>query len=390
LYFCEEIRAGTTYFKKMCSTRKYSQLNIKTKKDMNTKKWYYSILMLCCLTSVLAQETTGLRNFPAQISIVYPVGTHGRQSSQHTYSFSLNLFTGRVGGVNGLEFSGLYGQVDGNVRGIQVAGLGNVVGNRMTGIQMSGFANVVGDNVRGIQVSGFTNVVGDEMKGIQMSGFANVVGDYVRGIQIGGFANVVGEGMNGVQIAGVFNRTKTLNGLQIGLISITDIIESGASLSLVNIVRRDAYKEWKVSFSDYANIALSYKMGTQKLYTIYTVGTNFIKDDLGIVGLGFGNRTSIIGSRFDFQPELVSYNYFPTNFKNIQNTFATHLKLGFVYNINEKYGLLLAPSVYVMNAKKHNDSDFYNISPIGAFYTNESGNRRTTIGAGVSLGLSIR
>jgi hypothetical protein len=379
--------------------RKYNQLNIKTKKDMNKKKWYYSILMLCCLISVSAQETTGLRNFPAQISIVYPVGTHGRQSSQHTYNFSLNLFAGRVGSVNGLEFSGLFGVVENNVRGMQVAGLGNVTGD-VRGIQIAGFANATGNasaiqvagfanatgNVNGIQIAGFANATGSA-SAIQVAGLANATGD-VRGIQIAGLANAAGNA-NGIQIAGILNRTETLNGLQIGLISITDIIESGASLSLVNIVRRDAYKEWNVSFSDYANIALSYKMGTQKLYTIYTVGTNFIKDDLGVVGLGFGNRTSIIGSRFDFQPELVSYNYFPTNFKNIQNTFATHLKLGFAYNINEKYGLSLAPSVYVMNAKKRNDSDFYNISPIGAFYTNENGNKRTTIGAGIGIGLRI-
>jgi len=462
---------------------------------MNRKKWYYSISMLCCLASVSAQETNDLKKFPAQISIVYPVGTHGRQSVNHTYNLSLNLLTGKVGGVKGLEVSGLYGRVENNVLGIQIAGLGsvaggkakglqasglvnvvgdemkgiqvsgitnvvgdgmkgvqvsgfaNVIGDEMKGIQMTGFANVIGDNMKGIQVSGFANVVGDEMKGIQTSGFANVIGDDMKGIQVSGFANVVGDNMrgiqvsgfanvvgdymkglqiagicnavesvngiqiagiynrglkkdgerqlvsvvNGVQIAGIYNRTHTLRGLQIGLVSVTDTIEKGFSLSLVNIVKRGFYREWELSFSDYANVALSYKMGMQNFYTIYTAGVNFIEDNLWIVGAGFGNRTPI-GNRFDFQPELVFYNYYPTNFKNIQNTFATRLKFGFVYRLNERYGLSLAPSVYVMTAQKDSDpnSKFYKVSPVSALYTNKSGNRQTTIGVGISLGLNIK
>ena len=389
---------------------------------MDRKKWYYSILMLCCLTSVSAQETNGFKNFPAQISIVYPIGTHGRQSINYTYNLSLNLLTGKVKGVKGLEISGLYGRVENNVLGIQIAGLGgvvggdvkgiqvsglanvvggeiqgiqvsgitNVVGDRMKGIQVSPFANVIGDEMKGIQVSAFTNVVGDGMQGIQVSGFANVIGDEMQGIQVSGFANVVGEEMKGVQI-GLFNRVRTSKGLQIGLVSINDTVDYGVSLSLINIVKKGAYREWELSFSDYANVALSYKMGTQKFYTLYTAGVNFIEDNLWVFGIGFGNRTPI-GNRFDFQPELVFSNYFPTDFKNIQNTGASRLKLGFVYNINEKFGLSLAPSVYVLNGEKSNklNSEFYKISPFGTFYTHKRDNSRTTIGVGISVGLSMK
>ena len=390
---------------------------------MSIKKWCFSIAMFCCLAGVSAQETSNLRNFPAQISIWHPVGTHGQQSRQHTYNLSLNLLYGRVGGVNGLEISGLASVVEGRVRGIQLAGLVNVVGDNVRGIQMSGFtnitgdtarglqatvfANIVGDEMRGIQMSGFTNVVGDNLRGIQAAGFANVVGDEMIGLQMGGFANVVGDNARGIQVAGganrvgnemiglqigIHNRTNTLRGLQIGLISINDTIASGASLSLVNIVRQGFYREWQLSFSDYANIALSYKMGTQRFYTLYTIGANFIEDNLWLAGIGFGNRTPI-SNRIDFQPELVFYNYFPINFRNIQHTFTTRLRFGFVYSINEKLGLSLAPSVYVKNARRNSnnpDAAFYNISPFSPFYTNERGSRLRAIGAGVSLGLSFR
>jgi hypothetical protein len=452
---------------------------------MNIKKWFYPIAMLCCLASVSAQETNDLKNFPTQISIVHPVGTHGRQSINHVYNLSLNLLTGKVGGVKGVGVSGLYERVESSVSGIQTSGLANLVGgqvkgiqtsgivnivngrtigiqtagvanlvnngmkgiqtsgvvsianvgmkgiqtsgiinmvnNQMSGIQLSGIVNTVNGETKGIQASGLANITNGEMKGIQVSGFnlvnggmkglhvsgiANLVNGGMKGIQVSGIANLVSDEMKGIQIAGIgngfsnmtglqiggiYNRVNTLRGLQVGLVSVNDTIAKGISLSLVNIVKRGFYKEWEFSFSDYANVALSYKMGMQKFYTIYTAGVNFIEDNLWIVGLGFGNRTPI-GNRFDFQPELISFNYFPTNFKDIQNTFATRLKFGLVYRLNEKYSLSLAPSVYVMTAQKDNNpnSEFYKISPLGALYTNESDNKQTTIGVGISIGLSIR
>jgi hypothetical protein len=356
---------------------------------MRKVKWCGLVVIICCLTSVTAQQTSEFNNVPAQVSIVYPVGTNGRESLNNKYNFSFNFLTGKIGELSGLEISGIYGQVKGDVSGVQVAGTGNVAGGRVSGIQVSGLANIVGDGMKGIQVSGLTNIIGDEMKGSQVSGLVNIVGDGMKGIQVSGFANVVGDEMKGVQI-GLYNRVHTSKGLQIGLVSVNDTIESGVSLSLINIVKKGAYKEWELSFSDYANVALSYKMGVQKFYTIYTAGTNFIEDNLWTLGIGFGNRTRI-NERFDFQPELIYSNYFPTNFKKIQNTFATRLKLGFIFNINEKFGLSLAPSVYVLNAEKRSnpDSEFYKISPIGALYTNNKNNKQTTIGVGISLGLNI-
>jgi len=162
-------------------------------------------------------------------------------------------------------------------------------------------------------------------------------------------------------------------------------------LSLINIVKKGGYKEWELSFADYDNVALSFKMCSQKLYTIYTVGVNFLEDDLWVVGIGFGNRTPI-SAKFDFQPECVFNHYFPINFKKIQDTYATCLKLGFVYRINEKFGLSLAPGINVLNADKHknSDSDFYKTSFFGSLYTNNSDNRQTKIGVGISVGLSMK
>ena len=442
---------------------------------MDSKKWISMLMLVCSLKNVSAQETSegnSVKNFPAQVSIFHhplsdnkepkvAIGTHGRKSVNYSYNLSLNLLTGKTGGLNGLGISGLFGHVKGSAHGIQIAGLANlsekemiglqisglanvagekmnglqfgslvnVAGDGMSGLQIGGLVNVAGEEVKGLQIGGFVNVAGEEMTGLQTAGFVNVATEGMHGLQMGGVANVAVEGMNGLQIggvanaavekmngiqivgginvakdargmqiagisnrginkkepiktmkglqiagifnsadhasglqiAGIYNRAGTLRGINIGMVSITDTIEKGVSLSLVNIVRKGFYTELDLSFSDYATVAFSYKMGMQRFYTIYTVGAAFIEDKLWVAGMGFGNRTPI-GKRLDFQPELVVYNYFPIDFKNIKNTSDTRLKLGFVYRINEKLGLSLAPSIYLMNAK---------------------------IGAGISLGLSF-
>jgi len=193
--------------------------------------------------------------------------------------------------------------------------------------------------------------------------------------------------MEGLQVAGIYNRSQTLRGLQIGLVSINDTIESGGSLSLVNIVRRGFYRSWEISVADYSNLALIYRMGTRTLYTIYTVGANFMEDNLWNVGIGFGHRRAI-NANLDFRPEIVTYSYYTMDFRNIQPTFSNHLKFGFVYNASENFGISLAPSVFQLSSRRCNsDADFYRVSPIALFHTRERNNWQTAFGVGISLGV---
>ena len=506
---------------------------------MKRKNIFLLIATLCLAANISAQQTDTLKNVPGQVSIVYPLGTNGRQSYNNSYNFSLNLLTGKIGGLSGLEISGLYSQVKKDVSGVQIAGLGNIVGGRMSGLQISGLAGIIGDGMSGLQVSGLASIVGDGMSGLQVSGLASIIGDGMSGLQVAGFASIVGDGMKGMQVAGItsiagdnivglqvsgiasivgdgikgllvaglqvsgitsiagdniaglqvsglasitsdrmsglqvsglssitgdrmkglqvsgiasivgdrmkglqvsgiasiagdrmkglqvsgiasivgnrmkglqvsgiasiagnrmngvqiglYNKTRTSNGLQIGLVSVNDTLAQGISLSLINIVKKGAFREWELSFADYDNVALTFKMGTQKFYTLYSAGINVFTDNLWNFGIGFGNRTPM-SKKFDFQPELIYSNYFPINFKNIQNISVSRLKLGFVYNISEKFGMSLAPSVYFCNMDKNkkSDSQFKKFSPFSALSTHKNGNEQTTIGLGISLGLSIK
>ena len=358
---------------------------------MNRKKSFVILVsLLCCLTEISAQETNEKnvsdrpsvyvpinikkyeqepQKFPIHLCSIYPWGIHGQQSKNHIYNISLSLIVGKVRGMNGLQISGLYSQAPDGFNGIQIAGLGGNSAGRLKGVQIGGVTNYT-VRMRGIQISGLANAGADNAAGIQISGIVNAAGS-INGVQIGGIGSAaqnmngiqiggvstIAQNMNGLQISGTYNRIDTLKGVSISIASFADTIAKGFSLSLVNIVKQGYYKEWELSFSDYANVAISYRMGTPKFYTVYTTGARFIEDKYWITGVGFGNRTPV-GKRFALQPELVYSLIFPTDFKNIQNVNETRFKLGLVYRVNEKISVALAPSVYLMYENKQRTTGF--------------------------------
>ena len=392
-----------------------------------------AILAAHTFSGISAQETNQatdeepLTTMPIQFTVAYPLTSMGEKTKDYRFHFSANLFSGMVGAVKGVEFGCILNYVVRDMTGAQFAGIGNrtrevngaqfaVIFNvsstvkgaqyggitnitkDVSGIQYGGIANI-SESVHGVQFGGIANLSETVDYGIQFGGIANVSRN-VNGIQFGGIANVsenvvgmqfagignVSKKIDGIQFGGIFNRTETLRGLQFaGIVNITDTIENGASIALINIVKKGFYHAWEFSFADYLNAGVSFKMGTRKLYTIFTAGTNFMEDKLWVFGIGFGNRTTL-SQRFDFQPEIVGYQYYP--FKNLENTSVTHLKIGFICKLNDRLGITIAPSVYhYYAAHMSKNDDYYKVSPFSPFYKNENKNRLHSIGAGISVGL---
>ncbi len=76
-----------------------------------------------------------------------PYSTNGRDNENIINDVSLNLFTGRSGGVNAFEAGGFLNIDKYFVKGVQLAGFGNIVGDNVSGIQLAGFGNIVGDDM---------------------------------------------------------------------------------------------------------------------------------------------------------------------------------------------------------------------------------------------------
>ncbi|MEI6089946.1 MAG: hypothetical protein WCR42_05815 [bacterium] len=402
-------------------------------------KYTILIVFITLLFSVnLHAQSDTLKRFPGQISFVYPIGTSGAESANYEFGFSINALVGVTGGIRGMECAGIMNTVKNNVLGIQCAGIMNTVNGNFTGYQGAGIMNVVNKDFIGVQEAGIINVTNKSFRGIQNAGIVNVVKNEFIGIQTTGVANIADKGFfgvqassvaniskgeskyvqaagivnvndgrfdgvqaagivnvvkgecNGVQAAGIVNIAHKLNGVQIGLINICDTLESGIPIGLINIVGEGGFHEWELSVADYANTRLTYKSGVKDFYTLYTIGVNYMEDKLFITGIGCGHIFEL-SPKFYIQPELMALSYNSDYTDRHDFSGSTHLKIGLTYNINKRFGISLAPSIYAnVSDRDYPLDDVYKISPFKPFKTYTDDHVRVDIGAGLSFAILFR
>jgi hypothetical protein len=257
---------------------------------------------------------------PVRIAIVPGLSSQGNNDINTISNFSLNVWGGQTGGVNGVELgslfnidkmnmqyvqaAGLFNMTGGYAKGVQLAGLFNAVQGQATGVQYGGLTNYVGQDLIGAQGAGLHNHTAGNLKGIQSSGISNYAGGHVKGIQMAGITNVARGKMTGVQASGILNYTRHLKGLQIGLINIADTSE-GFSLGLINIVKK-GYHKVTLSANEVLNATLAVKTGNTKLYNILLAGVNASENDkVFSYGVGIGHERKL-GNRFTVNPELTT------------------------------------------------------------------------------------
>lgn len=329
-------------------------------------------------------DTAVIKKFPGQISFFYPLGSSGKSSRNTAYHLSVNILTGVTGAVNGAEFGGIANINKGNMKGAQFAGINNISLGTVAGAQFAGIANISKKEAVAAQFAGIANIAGRHFAGAQFGGIANLAGGEADGLQVAGILNDVKGVLKGVQI-GLINKAGRSRGLQLGLINCTDTVESGFSFGLINLPRHGFYDEVELSFSDYANTALSYKFGSKRFYTIVTAGTNYVKDHLLFFGAGFGHIIAV-SPKFWLQPEILSLNYFPDNFKNTQYNSTNRIELGLRYNFSNSMAISLAPSIYT-NVLSNIQGSPYQVSFIRPVSVITGKVENVELGFGFSIGL---
>jgi hypothetical protein len=371
---------------------------------MKTKKGFVLIASFF-ISGLLYCQETAFKHFPFQVSFVYPIGIHGTQSVDFTYDFSLNMLAGITGSIDGFEIGGLLNINRGNMSGCQIGGIGNITNGNADGLQMGGIFSLA-DRFEGIQINGIFSKC-TELEGLQINGIFSKCTDS-KGLQISGIlnsstsakssiagiANLNTGNQQGIQMAGIYNQAKELKGVQIGLINMADTISKGIPIGLINLIKKGYYDEWTFSVADYLNLAISYKLGVKHFYTIYTLGMNLIKDQLWVVGLGFGHLHEV-NPKFSIQPEIVCYNYYPMNFvRKIRDTWISHFKLGFVRNLNQNLAFSIAPSMYLSLKSNRGiyDNYGYEQSPVNELFDVDRpyNNNRLGFGFGLCLGLTFK
>jgi hypothetical protein len=169
---------------------------------MNTAKY------ILLLVSFFPMYLNAQNEKTAHISLIHGLSTQGDELKVTDYNISINLFSGIVHDLKGVQIGTVFNQVEGDMKGIQFVGILNLVKGDTYGWQSAGIANIT-SKVTGYQNAGIFNYSGD-VCGVQTAGLANIADD-----------------MKGVQASGIFNKAKTLSGFQIGLINVADSVSAG-------------------------------------------------------------------------------------------------------------------------------------------------------------------
>ncbi|MFY0627139.1 MAG: hypothetical protein JXR07_12640 [Reichenbachiella sp.] len=359
---------------------------------------------------------------PFQFSLVPMVGTNGSMSGQITNRFSINLLAGYSKGTTGLEVGGFYNIDRENVSMVQLAGFGNAVGGNTQGVQLAGFLNTNKGKTGGLQGAGFVNLVGGETQGAQLAGFVNYVADDFKGAQLAGFVNVayeskaaqlagftnittknssgtqlsgftnvarnykgaqisgflnIGKNVSGFQGSAFLNISNNLKGAQLGLINIVDSLESGVTIGVINVVK-NGLMEGAIETSDFMHALVSFRSGSNRLYSILSIGGQFKKRKLYSIGFGFGSKFKLYKKLYS-NLELSSHGLeedFTFNELNILNRFNLNIGYQFAKHLSITAGPVL--NVYVTRMQNPETGEYgYDWGQSPMFETNDSGTNIT-------------
>lgn len=211
-----------------------------------------ALLLVLVPANLLASEKERLFQFV----FFPPISSNGINSGKTVNSISLNLIGGYSAGTKIFELGGMW--------------------------------NASRDYTKGLQIVGLLNYTGNSCNSLQISGFANIAASGKSPLQIGGLLNVA-DNINGLQLSSLVNVAKKVKGVQIGLFNYMDDGEDGVSIGLINVAKHNGKYEFEVLFSEAVNTLVSFKLGTDRFYTIFSGGVNYFTSPLEYaIGLGFG------------------------------------------------------------------------------------------------------
>jgi len=340
-------------------------------------------ILVLTITFSFAQTQTAQDTNLAQLTFNYPLGTNGFKSYQQTNNLSINMLIGFNGGVtgcevggianinngdiNGAQFGGIFNAVKGNIFGAQVSGIFNAATGDATGIQAAGIFNFNKGNFEYIQAAGIFNSNYGNAKGIQaagifnsnlgfpdkenadlaqFAGIANQNNSVIRGGQISGIANLSTDSLTGIQ-ASLVNIGTYVKGVQIGLVNVcTKESDEVIPVGLVNIVKGGLYElELTAGDAMYSNI--NFKMGVERLYTIYKIGYTVYKgESIYSHGIGLGTYFDI-NDKSKIGLDVTTSNLTKDFLISYDIEMLNKIDLSYRYSINDKFSAFAGPSFNV-------------------------------------------
>lgn len=372
----------------------------KQKKLMN--KLIISILIVLFNNVLFAQKTSS--HF--QASFAYPLSTNGQNAPNIKNTISFNLIYGNNGGVNGFEIGGILNSNNSSVTGLQIGTVANITNGDSNGVAIAGAFNKVSNNASGVHISSIFNHFEKSKTGISLSGIMSLSNENSSGIAFSGVTNISKANFKGIQTStvnitkgdnkglqiglvnktnkidglqiGFLNKTTKINGLQIGFVNIADDADNGACLGLINLIKKNRYSAFELSFNEIGFIDATYKLGAHKLYTLFKLGGNYYNNSFALSqGLGLGSRVYNLNKKSIFIEASTSNfrrNFTSNNAYNILSKLSANMQ----YQICDNFSLQAGVSynVFYLDQNVNDFNLFYipstltkNIKPDSATFS---------------------
>ena len=147
-----------------------------------------------------------------------------------------------------------------------------------------------------------------------------------------------------MQLAGLINVAKEVRGLQLSVINIADTIASGMQFGIFNIVLKNGLFSPTLESSEINPLQVSLKMGLEKCYSIYAVGTN--PDQYWTNTVGFGSKRFVSAKRKIFlNPELRYISFFNDKSEEDEDSNVVRLNLNVGYQLSKRRSISGGPSL---------------------------------------------
>nr|WP_319398609.1 hypothetical protein [uncultured Carboxylicivirga sp.] len=283
-----------------------------------------------------------------------------------------------------------------SMNGVQVAGFVNVDAKGSSRAQVAGFVNHTPHN-NGAQIAGFINNTGVTKKGAQIAGFVNTSAQTDTATQVAGFVNVAARGTSNAQIAGFINVADKVEGLQLaGFINVCDSID-GVPIALISIVRKNGFRAFEVSASDWSIAQASFKLGVQHFYSVYILSKLPDESSRWAIGAGFGHQSNLknnwkVNLEATVHQELWIDDDRADKFLYMDRTnLVNQLKFGIGIPIGTFATLNIAPTFNVGVAKRTSEPLGDNLQPHwnSTLSSHNVGNKRLSTWFGFSTGIQF-
>jgi hypothetical protein len=350
-----------------------------------------------------------------QFSAIPALGSNGRVSGSLTNRFSINLLAGYNGGVKGVELGGLLNINRNHMTGFQLGGFGNIVGGRSKGMQVGGLFNFDLGRFEGLQMAGLLNYIPDTLHGCQLTLGANIatgrcegwqlallcnvakkdvrkvqaagLANYARnvyGVQISSVLNIARNHNDGAQIALVMNYATIVNGLQLGLINISNTIERGIPIGIFSYVQ-EGYHPVEISGNEifYGNAA--FKSGTRNFYNIVQFGVG--GDYKMQIAYGLGTIFKLVNKLSANLDASAAFVYHPTG--TVYHGLLLKLSPALDLQFAKHFAVFLGPTLnYYLFPKDEPNATDRGLSQYD-FYFRSTQNASIQMWIGISAGVRL-